>query len=300
MKIFIEKVVGIVFLFIIAIGVLESVVRNSPNSYSYKNEYIQRYGDRIETVTLGTSHTYAGIDPSCFQSCTFNMANSAQPLKIDYYTLLRYDSCLRNLKTVILDLSYFSLRRAGYDTSEDKYNYMNYNVFMGYKGEEFSVKNSFTFIHAPSFQNYLMNIIRDKNMRCDSLGQGNYYNIKNKKVDTNHNGISESKGHTLPKSKLVDINRDFLLKIAQYCNLRNIRLVIISTPIWCSYYKNMDTEQYNELQTIIKQTQRICAFEYYNFMSDVRFVEDDFMDSHHLSNVGAKKFSLILADTLGL
>ncbi len=42
------------------------------------------------------------------------------------------------------------------------------------------------------------------------------------------------------------------------------------------------------------------AMVYYNFIDDSRFSADDFINSSHICDKGAEKFSGILKDTLGL
>ena len=50
------------------------------------------------------------------------------------------------------------------------------------------------------------------------------------------------------------------------------------------------------MQKEIQTLQQKYGLEYYNYMTDERFVAEDFGDSDHLNTQGAKKFSRILKD----
>lgn len=57
---------------ILAIG-LEIYVDSIPNSYTYKRQYMEQHADEIQTLVLGSSYAYDGIDAE-FLPRAFNLA----------------------------------------------------------------------------------------------------------------------------------------------------------------------------------------------------------------------------------
>ena len=109
-----EKIHPYTFLYLLPILVffivLEIILRQIPNVYSHKKNYLEANADKIETLILGSSHTYYGIDPVYFSSnnSVFNGAHVSQSLDYDYEILKRYAAKLNNLKTVVIPVSYFT------------------------------------------------------------------------------------------------------------------------------------------------------------------------------------------------
>lgn len=75
----------------------EIMVRSLPNAIKYKENWLKQNGNKVQTLILGTSATYYGINPSMIDSC-FNAANASQGLEYDYYLLKRYINSLVSTK----------------------------------------------------------------------------------------------------------------------------------------------------------------------------------------------------------
>ena len=80
---------GLLFLIPIVLFLvsLEVMVHNIPNSYSYKYNYVKNRGDSIQAISMGHSQMYDGFMPEVFNLKAFNLCNSAQSYKEDYYIL---------------------------------------------------------------------------------------------------------------------------------------------------------------------------------------------------------------------
>ena len=76
----------IIFCLPILLGtlVLEVLLRNIPNDYSQKKEYLDENSSEIETLILGSSHSFYGLNPKYFSSKTFNASHISQSLNYDY------------------------------------------------------------------------------------------------------------------------------------------------------------------------------------------------------------------------
>ncbi len=302
MRLFIKKII----LFFIVIGstlcVLELLVRsmNRDTYYSIKNDFMMKNAQVIETLILGTSHTYSGIKPDIFNTATYNLAIPAQGLKLDYELLNGYIDKMPNVKNLIIDISYFSFRTYNFANKNTESFYINYNLYMDPK-----IDCDFKYNFAISDFGFIKNRLKDfrtyytEGSKCDSLGWSAG------SITTRPDSWSETANGTImlqtyQKSDAIQKNIEYLTNIIELCKDRSIRLIAVTTPVWNTYYNLLDKEQYMESQNIMYEMQEKYAIEYYNLINDSRFVSDDFYDSDHLSNVGAEKFSKILADTLQL
>jgi hypothetical protein len=280
------------------LGVIEYLVRQVPNPYKYKNQYIERHADNIETLILGTSHTYYGLDPSCFETSTFNLANVSQPLKYDYYLLQHYAPSCKILKRIILPVSYFSLNGVDTEDGGDWWLAINYKRYMGCPYHSDFSKYNFEVSHPKVVQKKLLSIFLGSNIGCDSLGRGSYESTNKPSGWDTSIATTEVKHHTTYDASLIGTQTHYLDDIAQYCNEHNLDLILVTTPTWHSYYEQMNATQLSRMYEQIYTIQRQFNIAYYDFLKDRRFVADDFHDADHLSDVGARKFSKILNDTI--
>ena len=67
---------------------LEYMVRKAPNEYQYKAQWMEKNADRVETLILGTSHAFYGINPSYLGPNAFSLAASAQSLQYDEFLFI--------------------------------------------------------------------------------------------------------------------------------------------------------------------------------------------------------------------
>ncbi|MGN1213739.1 MAG: hypothetical protein ACI4TR_02480, partial [Bacteroidaceae bacterium] len=94
-------------LILVPLVVAELYVRTLPNAARYKHNYMLTRSAEIETLVLGNSHTYYGVDPSVLGSHAFSLAMPSQTYRYDYYLLTHYD--MPRLKTVVLSVTYTSM-----------------------------------------------------------------------------------------------------------------------------------------------------------------------------------------------
>ncbi|WP_396198942.1 hypothetical protein [Flavobacterium sp.] len=98
------KIIVPIFIFFL---VLEIALQKIPNDYQLKKSYLDQNASKINTLILGSSHTYFGINPEYFSKQTFNAAYVSQTLDLDKELLHHYKDKLTNLETVIIPISYF-------------------------------------------------------------------------------------------------------------------------------------------------------------------------------------------------
>lgn len=272
----------------------ELLVRSLPNAYKTKDEWMMKHAHAVSCIVLGSSHTYYGVRPEYIDSL-YNLANISQNPKYDYFMLEKYGDMCKHLKTVILPISYCTLFDKRFEDGDDWYYALYYKVYMDCPYHSDFSRYSAEMFHSSVYFGKLGNWLCGRtDMRCDSLGWGMDYSLARKPEDINHNNsITTVRRHTAETWDYLGENCFYVDRIAAYCRSRDIRLVLITTPTWHTYYEHLDRKQLNRMYEVVHT---IPDAEYYDYLKDGRFVEDDFYDADHLSDVGAKKFTLILRD----
>ena len=145
---------------------LEFVAESIPNSYTYKCDYMEQHGSQIETLLLGSSNAYDGLNPSVL-SHAFNLANSSQTLEDDYRLLAKYIDSMDSLQTVIVGLGYHSL---GATTEDNRRTY--YTIYMDLYPRWPINKYSFEVRNPEMLVKKIIKYAVSRDVtRCDSLGQ---------------------------------------------------------------------------------------------------------------------------------
>lgn len=274
----------------------EWCVRQVPNAYRYKHQWMLQHADEVDMLFLGSSHIYAAVDPACVNVPSFNLANSSQNFKYDYYLLQNYASRYKQLKTVVLPISYFSFFDAGYEESKEWWYAINYKIYMDCPyHSDFSKYNMELFhpsVYVGKLKSYLLNQNR---ILCDSLGRGTQYTLDTKEREWETiSTINTVAIHTAKDWSHISSNMEDLKKIISFCKSRSISLVLLTTPTWHAYYDRLDNKQLEKMYNLILEIQATDDLPYYDYLKDPRFVADDFYNSDHLSDKGAKKFTDIL------
>lgn len=110
MRLFLKKVLWFSVLVIGLLLIGELVVRSINTPYNYKTEWLRKNGEKVNTLVLGSSHTYYGIMPSVLGDSVFNIANISQTPEYDLAILKEFHPLMPNLKRVIIPISYFTYR----------------------------------------------------------------------------------------------------------------------------------------------------------------------------------------------
>lgn len=294
MKNFLFYLVKIILPILLFFLVLEVAIRKIPNDYQLKKDYLNENAAEINTLILGSSHTFYGLNPEYFSQKTFNAAYVSQSLDLDYEILRKYDLKLKNLKTVIIPISYFSLFET-LETDVEKWRIKNYVIY-------YDLENTYQLLdHFESLDNHIaLNVkkiikyyVLNKSYITSSyLGWGTNFNSKNKKT---LNGAFTAKKHTAKNFNLYDENIKSLQKIVTLCRKNKVKVIFITTPTHASYYHNLNKNQLEKTtKTISKFVKNNSNCEYINMLTSDKFTNEDFYDADHLNEIGAKKLSLFL------
>ena len=273
-------------------GGAEYAVRQIPNYYSYKYNWMDKHAEEVETLVLGSSHSLNGIIPRYLGENSFNLALPGQTLKYDAYLFFKWTDRYKNMKLVILPISYFSF-------------FMDHSEWIGETYSKIYLKSPF---HS-DFSQYNLEMLEFKPLHSKiylwRTGNEEYVKergwlpmyLKNKNKSTwnlEHNNIHGVKEHTMKSWEFVDNNYKLVSSIIEYCNKNGIKIALITTPQYKDYNIHLDKAQLGKMYELIRDLQREHGVLYLNYLQDDRFCADDFYDSSHLSEIGAEKFTRIL------
>lgn len=277
---------------------MELYLRNTPNDYTYKNAYLEQNSSKIETLILGSSHSYYGLNPLYFSKNTFNASHISQTLDYDYELLMKYKDHFKTLKRIYIPMSYFSLweRLKAEGGSWRCKNYaMYYNIDTSGK-----LKHRSEVLSLPFHKNItrVVSSLFSENgeISCTELGWGLGYDSE-KQRDLVLTGKLAVDGNTFeienPKYQRTLNESIFLLnEMINWSKENKIKVVLFTPPAYKTYRQNSDKKQMDatiNISTEIAKNHTNCR--YYNFIDDASFVSQDFFDADHLSELGAEKLS---------
>ena len=303
MKKFFKSILLFLLPFVCVIASLEIWLRHIPNTYTYKYEWMQNNAEDVEVLVLGSSHTFNGIRTSLFNKKAFNLANYSQKTEQDAYFLLRWSGKYKRLKTVIFPISYATLFYHKLENTNESYRCRYYKIYMDCGLYSFFSKYNIALydIKIRIKLNRLKTLFEKKNeLWCDKYGWGTAYPITNKDLNTWENADVVKSSQTAKDWTEINRNITKIKDIADFCQSHNIRLVLITTPCWHTYYNQLDKKQLDKMYELTYELQKEYNLQYLDYLKDNRFIADDFYDSSHLSDIGANKFTKILKQELNL
>lgn len=298
---FVFKILAFVVPLVFCAILIEFSLRNIPNDYQYKRDYLDTKSNEINTLILGNSHSYYGIDPSYFTTNTFNASYISQSLDYDFEILKKYQNKFENLRYIVIPISYFTLY-SNLANGIEAWRIKSYIIYY-HLGKSNSIdqhfellSNKFNINTKRIWQYYLK---CENPISCSSLGWGQGYSSISD--DLYKTGILAAKRHTLDNLqsetaiKIFRENSDVLETILSWAKNRGIKVILFTPPAFISYRQNLSSIQ---LTNTIQKVEFLCTMHtncvYYNLLSDSSFVAQDYHDADHLSDIGAKKLSLIM------
>lgn len=285
----------------------EWLVRQYPNSYRYKAEWMDAHADSVQTLVMGASHIYYAVIPDSLGADVFNLSNVSQLYEYDWFLLNRYSARLGRLRNLLLVVDDTSLFDAPMEQlPEDWHRCIYYRLYMGYDKHPLWSRYGFELSSNPTFRRKLMPALRyaingEVNLDCDSLGFGTAFVTPDRfdSVAMQRESDIAIERHRCKDWSLVANNRDYLFKITQWCQQHQVRLLLVTTPMWHGFYNKIDKKQLEVMYQIANQCVARYGAIYKDYMRDPRFQGTDFHDGDHLSRQGAEKFTRILKEEIG-
>lgn len=277
---------------------MEISLRQIPNVYSYKREYLNLHSREINTLILGNSYSYHGIDPRFFSMNTFNASYSMQPLIYDFEILKKYENNFDNLHTIIVPISYNSFYIKSARDIIKNYNYVVYydlDVDHSFRDLFIVLNNSFKANLKSIFTYY---IVRDNQLKCSILG---WYPTEGP-IDLIRSGQNNAEWHktwSTNELKVFEANTSLLHSIISWSKNKNVKVILYTPPAFETYRKYVNDDQ---LSITIETAKRIANqydnCSYYNFFENIEYTAKDYYDADHLNEIGAKKLSLMINEKI--
>ena len=280
--------------------------------------------DNIDVLFAGSSPCYRAFVPEILDDelgmNTYNAGTSAQNLD-GSYMVIREAAKYNDIKHIYLDIYYNLAFEIYKDRTEmtqtyiisdylrpslDKIGYLLNASTKEYYFNSFILarRNWSKFFDADYIQNLLMKKQTDayKNYEYTYVtGDTEWYAgkgyVANKERVENWNYFSDNSGNN------VDFNTDSkdwldsLSDIIAFCDKKDISLTLVSVPM--SNFLLADLENYDDYVNLVKKSIAGTGVEYYDFnlCKEEYFpnISSLFKDKDHLNNLGAEKFSRLLA-----
>lgn len=304
MKRFTIKIVLLLLPIVIVFATIELGLRSIPSDYKIQKKYLDTYSNEIETLILGSSQTFCGIDPKYFASKAYNAGYLVQTLDLDFLIVNKYKNDFKSLKTIVLPISYFSLF-ANLSFTHEAWRIKKYLI---YKDLSFYEKH---FSYELSNQDLKISLIRlsdyylHKNnpLYSDSLGWATTFTSERAK-DLIETGEATALLHhfdlNIEEVQNATMENEILLEqFMEWSENKNIKVILLTPPVYKTYFENLHVGQLNlTIETANAIAAKYSNCEYYNLMNDSNFTAIDFYDANHLSEIGAGKLSNIISSII--
>ena len=287
---------------VLFVSIVEIIVKQIPNSYSYKYNYVKHNGQNIRTVVVGHSQLYDGFNPQLYDVPSFNLCNSAQNYMDDYYILKELLQYMPNLETVILPIGYMNFRTQDTCTVIFDYRRCYYHEYMN-----IDYDRQLPFTKRYEWMNLTLAISKIQSyyfkhidiVGCDSLGMRSTHHLSERKHKLGTNKLIEGYTRYDEDRNFIFGQKMYFIKIMNLLINNNVSLILVSPPYYWNYTKNYNEAQKRFADNYISELCKKYPFvKYINMETDTTFVYDDFFDEAHLSEMGAEKFTKMLNDIL--
>jgi len=285
------------FPFLLALFSIEVLIRIAPNDFTVKKEFLDIHSNDVETLILGSSHTFYGISPYFFESHCYNASQVSQTLGYDYEVLKKYRSRWSKLSTIIIPISYFSLFEK-LEFSKESWRIKNYLIYYQMNDTSHKLKHHFE-VTTIDFKKNIKKILKkhvkkESNITCSNLGWGTSFNSEfNKSLQLT--GKINAERNTYKNLDLYNTNINTLEKIILFCKEKDVQIIFFTPPAHIVYRDNLNEFQLNKtLSSIVELTNKNENCLFINLLDDPSFIDEDFYDADHLNEIGAKKLSLII------
>ena len=296
MKRFIKKSILFIIPVLSIFICMEFLLKDIPNDYKFKKEFLDKNSQNIEILCLGSSHANYGINPVYFSKNSFNGSHISQSLDYDLKILNKYQGRLDNLKYILIPISYFTLYSRldkGSESWRVKNYLLYYNIHTSNNIKDYSEVLSINIrTNIRRIGSYY--IKKNQQITCSELGFGLNYSSTNQQ-DLIKTGITAAKRHTVKDDSLFNENINNLRLIIQLAKKSKSVVIFFTPPAYYTYRENLNPNQLeksvNAISKIAKEYNNVI---YKNYMYDKMFVKSDFYDADHLNEIGAEKLTKLL------
>jgi hypothetical protein len=307
MKKLLLKIILFVVPITVLIAVFEIHLNKVPTTVGEKKQRLEAGLSDWETMLLGSSHAYRGLNPHYFKSRAINAAAPGQSLYFDSAILLRYIPQMPKLKTVVFACSFLSFEYSTSDNPEYWRKFF-YSLYYGMSEKNdipiWDLRNISWFAfygNRASFDHFRQGFSGNFPGPVDELGW--IGGMKN--TETEFNALGKEGARRRMDYQLSILNRSFISRnraaletALKELKERNIRAVIVAIPVSSEYFERIPPDKLAAMQVEIKGLVQKYGISYFDHMNDSRFLAEDFLNNDHLNERGAAKLSGILEKEL--
>ena len=284
----------------------EFYLRSLPNDFKAKNQYLEEHANDLKIIVLGASTVSMGIKPAYFDlQPAYNFGYVSQSYDYNLLILSKCFDQMDSLKYVILDMSWnqpWNCKNGNKDINKNKF----YRLYYGFPSFpiEFemsaSVKELFHRIR-PSNGKEAMQTIDE-----DGYQSGYYEDIPYDEASwvASASWSVEQCAKRLrdeaASSKKYKKSVGYMCGIIELCRKKNVQVIMVTPPAMKMFYAYLDVKQTDILYHLADSLEHVYDNVLYldYFKSDSLFSENELYNPTHLNPRGAKKFTLMLNDTI--
>lgn len=258
--------------------------------------------ENVNVLILGDSQPQCAVNDSVFSN-SVNFSQNSEHFFLTYTVLQLVVKNNPQINTLILGCSYHNLSAFSERYIFYKGNYKDnfpelviprYYPILDFKDKIFLLKNNFEGV-IKSFKMIVTNMVKSFTSNYKEYHDypfiGRYY-ASRKRVFNDSTVKASVDWHFYKDSAATELEEfsslqyEYLKKIVAFCKEKNIKLILLNTPVYEDYYKQIPkefTDEYYRLMNELSDGDKVEFFDYYDFK-----VPDDFYgDGNHLNLQGA-------------
>lgn len=285
------------------LGNIEFKLRRMPTNYSEKRRRFEPHLPTIETLILGSSNAYYGIDPRFLAHRAYNLTYRAQPHYFDVKLAERYVDRMPRLKLVIVAIIYFNFGgpQDGLDAARVNFYAWDWGIPRPRQNwlnlGQWLEPNRFTLIHfyGERLPFYIESGFKE-HIEPDAYDNG-WFDSGTEPCDLSKKiGPWAAPLHNAAvQIDYMRTNAALLQQMADRLKARGIEMMLVQMPALSVYYDFIDKAKYDAMEAIVKELAAKNGMAYTNHFYDPRFTVADFtVMPDHLNAVGAEKYTRIL------
>lgn len=265
--------------------------------YRYKNDWLTAHAETVKVFVLGSSHTYAGIDPACFSLTAFNGAHMSQDLNYDEFIFRKFAPRMDSLQYLILPISYFTPYWK-LEQTQDRGRVKDYMLYYDCPFHPYELQYRLETYSGLRPIVALKSLLGKESPRFyTDLGFLTKYSYQGREKDWKDTGKAAAERHTdrtLDATLFAD-NLEHAGNIAALCEEKGVKLILLTTPTYQTYQEHLVPEQHGNMHEFCQLLMsRYPNVEYLDLENDERFLEEDYYDADHLNERGARKLTGLL------
>lgn len=247
--------------------------------------------DYYETIALGNSRIYRGINPYKLDSNAYNFSHDNDSFNQIYYKLLYLKKINKLPKEILMGVDYFQ-----FSVFSDTRNHVYKKYFEGGYMKDYDLDLN------TSFSNYMTFTQNRINLWLEWIQGLKEYNMEEVPYMTDRGqyvlyGMAKENEKVTRESTVLPLQQKYFDKILEFCEDNNIKINMIMMPTRTNELESYSEETIKKFDDYFKSKENENV-RYLNFARDSRFVLEDYQDKTHLNKEGADKFSEILNEAL--